>query len=211
MSTLSDRITTILSPFNLSVTYALNQAMFDMYINQYYSYVRKVTGLSFNGVETFIEVHDGNGIAELMLDRKPIVSLVSIELLTIPLEIANLPLSAIEVIATQGILRIRRLNVDTYTTITPLFPFGQNNIRVTYTAGYSVANTPDDITQALALMVAAKILGVSASLSGGGVSLSVVSWSKSYGARGKFGEIRSDMYREAKGLLGRYTTGVVGA
>lgn len=170
--------------------------------------ISKITGFSFSGIDTFTEYHDGNGTQELMLDRRPVIAVTALAVLSIPQTLFSVPISTIEVVSGQGLLRIRAINSDSYSLVYPMFPKGTNNIKVTYTAGF--ASLPEELERALIFMTVAFLLGQEAALCGGGVSLSVVAYSKSYNKRGKWAEYRDDLVSQARAILRKYQTGVVG-
>lgn len=171
--------------------------------------IEKYTGLSFSGVQTIDEIHDGSGTTELMLDRRPVLTLENIVILSWPYTNYVITPSSIEVIGDQGMLRVKNVYDVGFTPIAPAFPKGRNNIKVTYTCGY--ASFPAAVQAALVLMVCADVLGLAAGQRGDVNSLSVEGWSRSFGSpRGKFGIVRNDMVTRARTLLRGYKTSVVG-
>lgn len=171
--------------------------------------VQRVTGISFTGVQTYNEVHDGSGSEELLLDRRPVSTLVDIQILNWPYTNYAINTSSIMVIEDQGMLRVRNLYDVSFQPVSPVFPKGRNNIKVTYTVGFSTM--PDNVTTAIALLSFASALGHAAGMAGDAASLSVEGWSKSYGnPRGKFANARADAVMQARALLRQYTTAVVG-
>lgn len=176
--------------------------------NNFIPYAQKVTRMNFTGIQTYTEYHSGTGTAEIMLDRRNPIAVTAVQLLSIPQDILTIPLSAIEVLP-MGVLRVRATNLDTFTSFAPLWPKGVDNIKITYTAGFT--DYPADVREAIMLLASADLLGQEEARAGGGISLSVVNWSKSYGPRGRFGTRRNDMVAQASALLRRYRTSVVGA
>ena len=171
--------------------------------------IEKYTGLSFSGVQTIDELHDGSGTTELMLDRRPVLTLENIVILSWPYTNYVITPSSIEVVGDQGMLRVKNVYDVGFTPIAPAFPKGRNNIKVTYTCGYTTA--PAAVQAALVLMAAASILGTAAGQRGDASSLSVEGWSRSYGSpRGKYGIVRNDWVIQARALLRGYKSSVVG-
>jgi hypothetical protein len=172
------------------------------------NYIERVTRTSFSGVNTVVEWHDGSGTEELLLDRRNIVQLVNIQVLSIPQTLFIIPVSSIEVLPERGMLRVKIINFEAYTLMAPIFPKGRNNIKVTFTAGFSTL--PGDVLNALILRASAFALGNEAALCGGGLSLSLINYSKSFGPRGRYGEVRNDWVSQARSILRKYSTGIVG-
>ncbi len=171
--------------------------------------IEKYTGLSFSGVQTIDELHDGSGNTELLLDRRPVLTLENIVILSWPYTNYVITPSSIEVVGPMGMLRVKNVYDVGFSPIAPVFPKGQNNIKVTYTCGYT--SFPSEVQAALVLLVAADVLGLAAGQRGDANSLSVEGWSRSYGnPRGKYGVVRNDMVIRARTMLRGYKTSVVG-
>jgi hypothetical protein len=189
--------------------YDLYNYLIDPIIEKNINYIEGLTNLSLRGVQQYTEFHSGQGTAELMLDVKNIRELISIEILNrVPVH-GILSISSVEIVPNMGILRIKRI-AESYNLLMLNFPAGENNIKVTYEAGYEENEIPENIINALALLCIADILGNQASFDGGGTSISVEGYSQSFGAKGKYSEARVDLYRQAKVALKKYFSGVVG-
>jgi hypothetical protein len=169
-------------------------------------YMEKTVRTTLDSVSTYTDVVDGTGKVDLFMPRRHIQSVVAIQLLNIPNSILTIPTVAIEVLGEKGILRIRNFRVENYQQMAALWPQGESNVKVTYTAGFT--DWPVDLFQACILFTSADVLGREASFTGGGTSLSVEGWSKSFGPRGPYGEARDDMVLRARTLLRRYMTGI---
>jgi len=191
------------------LVYEIHNYIVDPVLNKNSSYVESLTGISLNGVKEYTEFHSGQGTHELMLDRKNINELLSIEILNRVPDNGIISTSSIEVLSNMGVLRLKRI-VESANILLMNFPRGQNNIKVTYTSGYEIGEVPKEILDAIVLLTIADILGDQAGFEGGGTSISVEGYSQSFGAKGKYSEIRADYYRQAKVLLKKYYTGVVG-
>ncbi|TGL39637.1 hypothetical protein EHQ53_14035 [Leptospira langatensis] len=194
--------------FGAGKIYSVQTRALQTVINTQISYVERITRTSFSGVQTITEWHDGSGTEELMLDRRNINQLVNIQVLSVPQTLFIIPVTSIDVLPTMGMLRIKIINFEAYTLMAPIFPKGRNNIKVTFTAGFD--DFPGDILNAIILLSSAFALGNEAAMCGGGLSLSLINYSKSFGPRGKYGEIRNDWVLQAKSILKRYSTGIVG-
>lgn len=203
--------TTVVTEIGITASatiYALRLAKLNDHILAAQKYVQRVTGFSFEGVETITEYHDGTGYEEMMLDRRPIIALQSITLLALPNTVLSIPLSAVEVMPGLGILRVRAINLEAYTFLAPIWPKGRFNLKLVYTAGYLTA--PTDVLLAQTYLTCAMLLGEAAAVTGGETSLSVVAYSANFGNRGRYSTIRNDMVMQARSLLAPYKTSVVG-
>lgn len=172
------------------------------------SYVKNITGLGFTGTEEITEYHDGTDTEELYLNRRPINSVTSVIFLSIPNTLYTIPISTIEIIPNQGILRIKNTGLQTSPLPLRCFPFGRNNIKVIYNAGF--ADYPTDVATAISMIATANLLDKEASLCGGATSLSVVSYSISFDGT-KWKQYKKTLMLSAFSLLRPYKTGIVGS
>ena len=174
----------------------------DVQTNSVMSYVNRVTRQDWGAAApvTYVEYFDGNGSDLLILPRRPIASIVDITF--IGGTIYPITISAVQLLSAEGILKARSKISEGVER--RFFQQGKRNIRVTYTAG----GPPDaKLCYAVKLLVAERCLGNIANRTGGG-DLSVQSHSRSYGPRGKYGNLRTEMKREAMGILRNFMTGV---
>ena len=171
--------------------------------------ITAITKLSFDGKKQYEEFYDGSGKPELLLNRKPIVSLDKVQILTWPYPFYQFTSNSILVDAPRGMLRIKN-SVELYALyIQPVFPTGENNIIITYTAGFDTM--PDDVQEALVMMVTSDALGMQAGIEGDKANLSVEGYSVGYGnPKGKYGNARIDLQLQARTLLNKYITSVIG-
>jgi len=170
-------------------------------------YVENATDQSISSVSEIEEHYSGNGTSTMILNRRPIIEVTNISYTNIPAETTsgNLLLS-VDVLKEEGILKsIANFNEGSYDS---LFYKGINNIKVKYTYGY--AETPIDICELITVMTAKKMLVAIGARTGGG-NLSMQSYSKGYGNRGKYTEILDMMDADAFVILRKYQTGIVGA
>ena len=170
-------------------------------------FVERIIRQSLMSESTATEFYSGNGGSILILNRRPIIELTSLSY-TNYAEINQFVINvqSIQVIAEEGILKARYdFREDNWR---PVFARGQNNIRVQYTYGYETV--PDDIQEAILYLCVEQALGFVADRTGGGSSLSTQGYNRSYGPRGKYSNVRNDLYRQANALLRQYMTSVVG-
>jgi hypothetical protein len=154
--------------------------------------IKNMTGLSFDGIKEAKEWHNGTGGKMLYLNRKPIVEIKSLysEFYGITEGV-----SLYEIRKEEGALVTRGC-----------FTKGNGNFIVEYSYGYP--DVPDDIKRAVSLLTASLTLGFIASKTGGGTSVSTQGYSRSFGGRGKFTEIRNDFDRWAYALIRPYYSGI---
>jgi len=168
-------------------------------------FVERITRQYFSGTRQAVEYYSGNGKNYLILNRKPIVSLDEIRYVLGGSNFTILNLQNIEVILAEGLLKAKRNYEEAY--YLPVFARGDYNIKITYTYGYT--NCPDPVKEAIIYLASEQALGFLGARTGGG-SLSMQSYSRNYGTRGKFQDIRNDLSRQAHALLQPYMTSVVG-
>jgi len=168
-------------------------------------YVERVTRQSLCSVKSVTEYYSGNGKNILILNRKPIVEVTEIKYVLGGNNLTILNLDNIEVVTSEGILKAKRNYEEAY--YLPVFAKGDYNIEVTYT--YGNTSIPDQIKEAVIYLSAEQLLGFLGSATGGG-GLSMQSFSRNYGSRGKWQDIRNDLARQAHALLSPYMTEVVG-
>lgn len=162
------------------------------------------TGLSLSGEKEVVEYHDGTGEPVLNLDTVNALELVRIDI--IDYRDFNLTIQY-ELNKEEGFIRAKFARE--YVSF-PVFPRGRKNVKVTLKVGYEADDIPEDIQEAIVYLTAYDVLGYEAGIDGGGGSLSVVSWSRSFGARGKYTEIRADLWNNAHEIIRRYSSQVVG-
>lgn len=194
----------------VSLTFTYYTQVSDYWINQritnfIYPYVQRITKQSFNGQQVVTEYYSGNGQSILILNRRPIVSLQQIFLVSYNDVEAKLGTSNIEVIQPEGILK--SIGVFENYPYVSLFPLGLDNLKITYTYGYT--DCPADVKEAIIYLASEQVLGFIGNRTGGGDpgGQGIV---KSYGSRGKWTFQRNDMARQAHALLNHYNTSVVG-
>jgi hypothetical protein len=169
------------------------------------AWIEKTLNTSFSGTQQIEEYYSGNGSSILVLNRKPIVSLDALSYTNVMSNQYVINILAIQVLTDEGILKVRT-NFNESTWI-PIFAKGLENLRVKYTYGY--ATMPGDISEAVKYLVCEQILGLIEGRTGGG-DLSVESFSRNYGGRGKYTNIRNMMARNAYAIIRNYITSNIG-
>lgn len=175
--------------------------------NSVIPFCEMVTKQSFTSSSTVTEFYSGNGENTLILDRRPIIEVTDIRYVLGGQNLAVLNLSNIEQIRSLGILKAKRNYEETY--YLPVFAKGNNNLKVTYTYGYT--NLPNDLKMAVIMLVCSNALGMIGARTGGGSSLSMQSYSRNFGARGMYNDVRVDMEKRSMQILKNYMTSVVGS
>lgn len=168
-------------------------------------YVERITRQSFSSIATVTEYYSGNGKNILILNRKPVVAVTEIRYVLGSNNISILNLGNIEVVQSEGILKAKRNYEESF--YLPVFAKGDYNIKVTYTYGY--ATCPADVSEAVTYFCAEQALGFIGARTGGG-SLSTQGYSRNFGDRGKYTDIRNDLSRQAYALLAPYMTSTIG-
>ena len=171
-------------------------------------WIEKKTRQTFEGVATATEYKSGNGTSILFMNRRPIVALTSMSYTNyIEIDQFVINVNSIQVIAEEGILKARYdFRQDNWR---PIFARGINNIRIVYTYGYDNYEDVPEVKEAIMYLMAEKGLGIIANRTGGG-DLSIQGWSRSFGSRGKYTNIRNELARDAYASLHDHMTGVVG-
>jgi hypothetical protein len=171
-------------------------------------YVEEKVGFSLSGTTgRTTEFRSGTGSSIIILAHRPIVEVKAITLVTNPSNWIYVSPTAVEVIADEGILKLRAV-LEAWTSYVPAFPRGKDNIKVDYVYGY--ASAPDDLVDAVNSLTAAFVLGHVGARTGGG-SVNVPGIGRSYGARGKYEDIRRELERYAYAAIRKYTSSVVGS
>lgn len=201
----TEEIRALLEGYNITESVLSNTWIEKRRDNNVVPFVKRLTGLSFSGVTEKEEFLSGTNTHTLMLSSSNASELVRVEYVQggdIGSEIGLGGLVLIE----GGIIRI--VSNVYQGNVTSLFRKGKRNIKVTYKVGF--ADYPEDIKEAIKCLCSEQILGFVGARTGGG-SLSVESYSRNYGSRGKYQDVRNDFKRTAMSLLQPYMTHVVGS
>lgn len=169
--------------------------------------VESMTGFSAEKESAITEYYSGSGHAVIILNRKPIKSIESIIIVDYN-EMINgtIPISNLEIESATGIVKIRsNINSLFYS----VFPRGKNNVKISYTVGFAEGSMPKDLKQAIILLTCKYILTHVGAKTGGG-SLSVDGYSRNFGAKGKWTDIKTEWDGMIFILLNKYlNSGVV--
>lgn len=173
--------------------------------NQVIPHINRTCRTSLTGVQTVTDYYSGTNENYLILHRKDIQSIVDIQFVVGGGQwVFNI--NMVELIADEGIIKAKRNLNEAF--IRPYFPKGTKNIKVTYTVGYDPANIPVDLKEAVVLLTCDLVLTIIAGRTGGG-DVSIQQYSKTYGSRGKYSQIRNELVRQADSILRYYITGVI--
>ena len=167
-------------------------------------YCERVARQSFNSTKTISEYCSGNGTDTLLLNRRNVTAVNYIRYVQGMNTNYSISLSSLLLIPAEGVIKAR-VNFET-STFAPLFSKGINNLEINYTYGY--ASVPDDVSEAIIYLVCEQALGHIGSRTGGG-NVVGQGYSRSYGERGKYQDIRNDLSRQAHSILRGYMTYVV--
>lgn len=166
-------------------------------------YIERFTG-NLESEEIITEYLSGTGGDILYLSHRNINSIESIEFVRAEEIIGNISVDSVELISGEGILKARTNFSEGLNYI--LFPRGSKNIKVGYKIGGTI---PNDIKTAIKLLTCIEILKFIEGRTGGG-SLGVQAFNRQYGNKGKYTNIITSMGRNARIILNRYKTAVVG-
>ena len=168
--------------------------------------IERITRQTFDEVSTYIEYLSGTGSAILQLSRRPVTSIISAEYVVGIDSDANIGLNGLQLIGDEGIIRVVQvLSEGSYSSS---WRKGNRNIKITYTAG--TEDVPALIKEAALYLASEQVLGYVGARTGGG-SISVQGFSRNFGPRGRYQDIRNDLKRQAMAILNLYKTSVVGS
>ncbi len=156
---------------------------------------------SLTKLQTVEEFYSGNGEPVLVLRRRPVVAIVSISYTDVAPDQPPLSAAAVTLLAAEGMVRARVVDGQYCHT----FRRGTKNLRVRYQVGYT--DPPPKLRDAIKCLVAEEALGQIADQTGGG-NLTVQSFGRQYGNRGKYTNIRNQLARRALASLRSEMTGV---
>lgn len=166
--------------------------------------IEQWTGFPVEGIKEEVEYVSGTGSSIIFLSRhSDTIVLKSIKLVQSSVIDWNLNLENIEVLGSEGVLKAKN-SVEDLTLSNWVFPRGKKNLKITYDIGYG-SNLPDDLNEAILLLMCEQTLMQLAGRTGGGSTPN-----KSFGNRGRYSEIRNDLARQAMSLIRPFMTAVVG-
>ena len=195
-----------LQGFNITEQIVCDDFIDDAICRQILPYVNDFTRNSFGKITQAVEYHNGTGKDEMMLDRKNIVSLDAIRLVSGNDIDTTINIASLEIIYGRGVLKVKSGLSEYYNY--RIFPKGNDNIKVTYS--YGTYDIPPDIFQAISMLTAIIVLDQMEGRTGGG-QLSGQNYQRQYGNMGKFGNVRKRFNQQAHAILRRYSSSVVGA
>lgn len=202
----SNEIRGILEGYNITSDYVSDSWIETRRDNYVIPFIEKITRIPFSGVVTKQEYVSGNGTNILFVGRRDIKSLIAIKYVLGGDNQRVLNLANVELLADEGIIKAKRNAVETW--IMPVFPKGEKNLLIIFTVGYADTDMPIEIKEAISLFTADMVLMQIEGRFGGG-DVSAEGFSKGYGNRGKYTNIRNDLIRLAHFNLNRYRTSVV--
>lgn len=168
-------------------------------------YIEKFLNHSIESETTKTVYLSGKGRRTLILPDRDINELVSIEYVTGGDFDSSIGIDSVELIADEGVIRsVINLSEGRYNRI---FAKGERNIKVVYKIGNTTL--PDDISEAIIYLCCEQLLGFLGARTGGG-SLTVQGFSRNYGERGKYQDIRNDLSRQAMAILKNHISLVTG-
>ena len=195
-------IRSIIEGYGVSSDVITNEWLIDCMNEEILPHIEDLTGLTFDGLKTKTEFFNGNGTSTLILNKKNIVSVVNVRDIG---SINSFPPGSVELISEEGILKAKTSVAEN--RFSPVFRKGEKSIEVTFT--YDLNDCPGRVARAIKLLVAARALQQIGARTGGG-SLSADSFSRNYGASGKYGDFIKPCVTMAYGLLKKYMPTVVG-
>ena len=201
----ADDVRSALQGYNITEQIIDDDFIDDAITDEVIPYVERFTRSSVTGPVQIVEFHSGTGRDELMLDRKNIVSLDAIRLVSGNDIDTTINIASIVVLPKPGILKVKSGLSEYYNY--RIFPKGNDNIQITYTYG---GECPPDLFRAIVMLASIIVLDQLEGRTGGG-QLSGQGYSRQYGKDGKFTNIRKRLNVRAHSILRRYSSAVIGA
>lgn len=167
-------------------------------------YVEQAIRRSLSQEEEITEYISGTSEGTVMLSRRDINSLVSIELVHHSDFDSHISLNSVILIPEKGIVK-SVANFPEY-SYSRVFPKGNNNIKIVYKVGGTI---PNDIEMAIKKLTCILMLDNIEGRTGGG-SLAVQAYRRDFGSKGRYTHIRKRLSLHAMTILRRYTSSVVG-
>lgn len=168
-------------------------------------YIERYCRTKLVGTQTVTEWYSGNGSSQLILNRRNVISLVTVALVRGSDFLSYIALDALDLEQSAGVIKARtRVSEGYYFSI---FPRGEDNLRITYTYGNQL---DDSLTQAIIFLACNSVLALLADRTGGG-SINTEGWSRDFGNMGKYTNLRKRLDRMAHSILKDYKTSVTGA
>lgn len=165
-------------------------------------------GQPLGETEQVTQILSGTGSKLLALPDRPVVSLDELSYVNVQPGAQIITLASVELIADEGLLRAKA-NFNEGNDLNPIFRRGKRNIRAVYTIGY--AEIPALLRTAIKAFVSEKVLANLEGRTGGGPSMNVQGWSRTFGDLGKYTNARKDLARTGFVALRSYLTGSRGS
>lgn len=201
----ADDVRSALTGYNVTESIIDDDFIDDCITDEVIPFVERFTRTSVSGSVQVVEYHSGTGKDELLLDRRNIVSLDRIRLVSGNDIDTTINVAAIEIIPRSGILKVKSGLSEYYNY--RIFPKGNDNIKVTYTYG---GECTKDLFRAIVKLTAILVLDQLEGRTGGG-QLSGQTFNRQYGNMGKFTNYRKRLSQQAMSILRRYSTAVIGS
>jgi len=167
--------------------------------------INKKLGIPIDQETDKVVYIDGTGESLVTLPDKNIKELVRVRYVNSNLDFAPV-LANFILISDEGQLKARYNFNESY--VRPVFPKGMRNIEVTYKIGYNPDAIPADINELIGLLTIIEILTWIEGRSGGG-NVKSESFSRTYGALGKYTNIRRQLTQRCNIIMRSYRSYVI--
>ena len=167
--------------------------------------LKRILGYDFVNGESVTEYLSGNGKETLMLSRRGMTALTTLVYTHAADATYNL-MSSVTLDSARGILIAKCVSPDGILTGS-IFRKGQYNIKAVYT----MPPLTDDLAELILYQMAKAVLIIISNRTGGGDSLNAQGYGRSFGRRGKYGNLMSELDKDSAAILAKYSTGVVAA
>jgi hypothetical protein len=199
---LSQEVYSFLEGYNIDGTILSTEWIEKRRDNFIIPFVERVCRTKLNTTKTVTEYISGTGKDTILLNTRCASSLVSISYVS-NYDEYGLNIGSVTFNSSEGIIKLS----DSFIESGRVFKKGIDNIKVVYTIGSETIN--EELIEAVIYLLAEQSLGLIGARTGGG-PLSVQGYTKNYGSRGMFQDIRNDLKRQATAILNKYRTGVIG-
>lgn len=194
-----------LEGYNITTSIISDAFIVDERDNNIIPFIESVCRTSLSAEKEVTEWYSGNGTSILILNRRNINSVSTIQLVSGEDVTAVINPASIDKILAEGILKVKSGLSEYFNW--RIFPKGEDNLKITYKYGGTITG---DIAMAVKKLVCSTILDNLEGSTGGG-DLSTQGFSRNYGEMGKYTNIRKRLNSQAMAILNRYKTAVVGA
>ncbi len=187
--------------------------MLEIQASQAITYAERITNNSFSGEKEFTDFCHGTNTDTMLLKRKKIRTITGV--FVVDYYYLNYYLPAIinpqdldeSYYKDKGILKIVP---KTSILVNNVKFFPRKPIKVTGTYGYNEDEIPEDVFEALSLILSAKLLSEDANEDGNLSTFSIDGYSESYSdPEGRFGNLIKGYMKTANSILSIYGTGIM--